>query len=199
MPLPPPTGRVNWRYLGTANGLHSIFETKDGVVLLHRQASRERILYEEILALAESGDRVSQQLLFPANLELDPVDAACLGDHLAFFTVNGFAIEHFGRNFYRIEAVPLWTNHDVAEAFIRDCISQIRDKRLDPNRRDVAMKTFARMAARRFGRNPDAITHDDGLPLAQRLMACNQPLTCPDGKPTLHELTGNDLGRIFGR
>ena len=60
-----------------------------------------------------------QRLLFPLPVELDPIGAALLLDRLKFINTHGFEIGEFGRNFFRIEAIPDWMEPADAEPFLK--------------------------------------------------------------------------------
>ncbi|MCX6955673.1 MAG: DNA mismatch repair endonuclease MutL, partial [Verrucomicrobia bacterium] len=104
----PPVSPPTWRFLALAHGSYAVFETAAGLVLLDRRAAHERVWFERLREQFRSGAVPSQRLLLPVPLELDPVAAALLLDRLAFLHRHGFEVGEFGRNFFRVEAVPAW-------------------------------------------------------------------------------------------
>lgn len=202
--VPPPAPDVpagtglpltGWRHLGTAHGDYEVFETGAGVVLLDRRAALERILFEELQREFRAGDTASQRLLFAVPVELDPVATALLSEQLVFLARHGFEVSIFGRNFFRIEAVPAWLDPADAEEFLRDILGRLREGRLDPKKPDLANEELARLAASRAIRG--AAGGDSGPDLAARLLGCAQPLLTPGGQPTLVELSRGELTRRF--
>ena len=191
----PSTGLTGWRHLGTAHGDCEIFETGGGVVLLDRRAALERIFFEQLQREFTEGATHSQRLLFAVPVELDPVAAAMLVDQVAFLAAHGLEVAAFGRNFFRIEAVPAWLDPAEAEPFLRDILGRLRDGHLDPRRPEVAREQLARLAATRAVRGTGRT--DTGEELAARLMSCAQPLLTPGGQPTLIELSRGELTRRF--
>ena len=143
-------GRLNWRYFGTAHGSYVVFETDTGLVLLNWRGARSRILYEEILAVADGRAPGRQKLLFPIPLELDALGSAALQENLEFFRGNGFDIEPFGRNYYRIEALPEWLHPGQGESFARDLLGWLRERGLNPDRPQPAREEIARLASSRM-------------------------------------------------
>jgi DNA mismatch repair protein MutL len=186
---------AGWRHLGTAHGDCEIFEASAGVVLLDRRAALERILFEDLQREFRAGRIASQRLLFAVPVELDPIATALLSDQLAFLEQHGLEVSIFGRNFFRIEAVPAWLDPAEAEPFLRDVLGRLREGRLDPRQPDVAREELARLAAVRAVRG--VARTDTGLELAGRLLACQQPLLTPGGQPTLIELSRSELARRF--
>jgi DNA mismatch repair protein MutL len=185
-----------WRFLGVAHGDYALFETAAGLVLLDRRAAHERVWFERLLAQFAGGAVAAQRLLLPIPLELDPVAAALLLDTLKFVNAHGFELAEFGRNFFRVEAVPDWMEPGDAEAFVRDLLGALRDGRLQTGQPATAREQLARLAAARAVRLP-AATEADTLALVAQLFATRAPLTSPAGRPTFVELNHNELARRF--
>lgn len=189
-------GRIHdwrWRFIGQARGCLALFETAAGVVVMDRRAAHERLMYEEILAQFRNGRTARQALLFPVPIELDPVATAMLADHLGFLNANGFEIAVFGRNFFRIEGIPPWLEPGLAEEFIRDLISVIREKGLPENQPELARERIALLASRKAVRLNDRVTEEEIVGLARRLMRCGNPLTSPLGRATFFEIGAGEI------
>ena len=192
-------GALNWRFLGAAHENYAVYETGAGLVLLNRRGALERILFERILKRLEGTEAIRQRLLFPAPLELDPLRSAALSEHLPFLRAKGFDIERFGRNFFRVEAVPDWLDPSRAEQFVRDLVGLLRERGLHPERPDLAHERIAKKAAALASRVPSAAGDREMKVLAVDLMACENPLTDPQGNATYYEIALSDLERRFGR
>jgi DNA mismatch repair protein MutL len=188
---------VGWRFLGLAHGSYALFETAAGLVLLDRRAAHERVWFERLQDQFRAGAVPSQRLLLPMPLELDPVATALLLDRLAFLRTHGFEIGEFGRNFFRIEAVPTWMEPADAEPFLRDLIGALRDGRLPEENADLARDELARLAAAKAVRLPDSAGEAGLSALVAQLFATRVPLTSPAGRPTYIELNHGELARRF--
>jgi DNA mismatch repair protein MutL len=187
-----------WRYLGLAHEAYAVFETASGLVLLDRRAAHERVWFERLQSQFQNGSVPSQCLLLPVALELDPIASAMLLDRRDFLEAHGFAIAGFGRNFFRIEALPAWMEPADAEAFVRDILGALRDGRLG-GEPAAAREELARMAAAKAVRLPSSVGEIEMLALAGELFATASPLTSPAGRPTCIELGHGELSRRFGR
>lgn len=190
---------MGWRFLGTAHGDYALFEAPGGVVVLDRRAAHERVWFERLQAEFAQGEVASQRLLFALPVELDAIASALLTDRLKFLHTHGLEVAEFGRNFFRIEAVPAWLEPADAEVFLRDVIGLVREGRLDEKKADLANEELARLAAQKAVRLPAAVTEAEALALVARLFACNQPHASPAGRPTHFELSKGELGRRFQR
>ncbi len=113
---------LGWRFLGTAHGDYALFEAPGGVVVLDRRAAHERVWFERLQRDFARGEVASQRLLFALPVELDAIASALLLDRLVFLNAHGWENGEFGRNFFRIEAVPAWMEPADAEPFLRDLL-----------------------------------------------------------------------------
>lgn len=194
----PPAGTaVRWRLLGLAHGSLAVFETAAGLVLLDRRAAQERVFFEELQAQFRVGGAPSQRLLLPIPVELDPIASALLLDRQRLLRDCGFEVAEFGRNLFRIEAVPSWLEPGGAEAFLRDFVGLVREGRLPEGRPDLAREEVARLATAKALRLTDNPNETELRALVARLFATEHPLTSPAGRPTFVELSQGELARRF--
>lgn len=190
---------LGWRFLGMAHGDYALFEAPGGVVVLDRRAAHERVWFERLQDQFTRGEVASQRLLFALPVELDAIASALLLDRLKFLHAHGLEVGEFGRNFFRIEAVPVWLEPANAEDFLRDVIGLMREGRLDEKKADLANEELARLAALKAVRLPPAINETEALAVVAQLFSCRQPHTSPAGRPTHFELSKGELGRRFAR
>jgi len=196
-PAAPAAGAGPWRWLGLALGAYGIFETPAGLVLLDRRAAHERIWFDRLEAQFRQGAVPSQRLLLPIALELDPIASALLLDQERFLAERGFVVGAFGRNFFRLEAVPGWMEPGDAEPFVRDLLASARAGRAGAGNSELARASLLRMAAIQAGRASARADEADPLGLVAELFRTQTPLTSPAGRPTLVEISRSELARRF--
>jgi DNA mismatch repair protein MutL len=187
----------HWRFVGTAHGSYALFETPHGLVLLDRRAAHERVWYERLRGQFKTGGVPVQRLLLPVSIELNPVASAVLTDNLAFIRAHGLEISEFGRNFFRVEALPAWMEPGDAEAFIRDLVGALREGRLPASDIELARDELARLAAAKAVRLPSNSGEREALGLLRELFATSAPVSSPSGHPTYVELNHGELARRF--
>jgi DNA mismatch repair protein MutL len=176
-----------------------LFETPAGIVLLDRRAAHERIWFERLQEQFRAGTVAAQRLLLPVPVELDPVASSLLTDGRKFLVAHGFEVEEFGRNFFRIEAVPAWMEPADAAGFLRDVLGAMREGRLPERNPELARDELARLAATKAVRLPPSAGAEENLALVRQLFATRSPLTSPAGRPTYLELSHAELDRRFQR
>jgi len=197
--VPPTAQSPEWRFVGTAHGNYALFETQQGLVLLDRKAAHERVWYERLRAQFKAAGVPVQRLLLPISIELNPVSSAVLTDSLGFIRAHGIEVEEFGRNFYRIEALPSWMEPGDAEGFLRDLVGALREGLLPTSDLELARDELARLAASKAVRLPRAIRESEALALVRELFATTSPVSSPGGRPTFVELNHGELARRFQR
>ncbi|MBC2605734.1 DNA mismatch repair endonuclease MutL [Pelagicoccus albus] len=189
----------NWNYLGWAQGEFATFDTGAGVVLLNVRAAQQRILYEQLIREFASESIRCQKLLLAQPVELDPLSSATLEDNLSFFEKLGFEIAPFGRNFFRIEGTPTWQQDEDAEEFVKEILALLRQGSLSGQQEGVAVEMIAKKAASKLRRPNKEPSESDIDSLLDKLFACEKPLTDPEGRPSLIEITTGEIDKRFQR
>jgi DNA mismatch repair protein MutL len=190
--------RLGWRLLSRVREERAVFETPTGLAILDIGAAHQRILYESILKQFSDGTPVSQPLLLPLSLELEPLPAAVLKERMALLVSAGFLLEEYGRNFWRIEALPAWLNPEDALSFLRDLLAEMARREGDFGRPALAYDALAQLAVQKARRKGDAFSDAELMELLQALFKTSQPSSDPRGRRTYIEWTDADLGRRLG-
>jgi DNA mismatch repair protein MutL len=197
-PAHAPSVRLGWRLLSRLREERAVFETPTGLAILDLGAAHQRVLYETILAQFTAQKPVSQPLLMPLSIELDPLPAAVLKERMPLLTSAGFEFEEYGRNFWRIQALPAWLEPEDALSFVRDLLAEMARREGDFGRPSLAYDALAKIAVIKGRRKGDSLSDAELMALVQALFRTAQPGTCPRGRRTYVEWTDADLARRFG-
>ncbi len=193
-----PAVRLGWRLLSRLREERAVFETPTGLAILDIGAAHQRVLYESILAQFTAQKPVSQPMLVPLSIELDPLPAAVLKERMPLLASAGFDFEEYGRNFWRIQALPAWLEPEEALAFVRDLLAEMARREGDFGRPSLAYDALAKIAVIKARRKGDSLSDAELMELVQALFRTVQPGTCPRGRRTYVEWTDADLTRRFG-
>jgi len=176
--------------------LHSTFilaSDGEALLLVDQHAAHERIAYESIARSAREGIS-SEPLLVPQIIELDPARSAVLDRTVELLREGGLEIESFGERTYRIAATPFGYG---ARAF--DLAGFIDDLSDEPKQRDVRERVWASLACHSVTTAGERLECDEMATLVQRLQACENPMHCPHGRPTMVKLGPEEIARMFKR
>jgi DNA mismatch repair protein MutL len=197
-PTHAPAVRLGWRLLSRLREERAVFETPTGLAILDIGAAHQRVLYESILAQFTAQRPISQPMLVPLSIELEPLPAAVLKERMPLLVSAGFDFEEYGRNFWRIQALPAWLEPEEALAFIRDLLAEMARREGDFGRPSLAYDALAKIAVIKARRKGDSLSEAELMELVQALFRTVQPGTCPRGRRTYVEWTDADLTRRFG-
>lgn len=178
-----------------------VTQIRGGLVLIDQHNSHERILYNEAQkALAEDGGQMgvpTQQLLFPAHLELTPGQVQAWQTHAEQMEKMGFTIEPFGGQSILVQGIPASLKNWNEGRLLLDILDDLAwdDKPSQESQVDL-LASFACHSAVRAG---EPLTLPEMQNLVDQLFATDTPLSCPHGRPTLIQFTLAELEKRFGR
>jgi DNA mismatch repair protein MutL len=193
-----PARTPGWRLITLLKKRYALFDTDRGLVMLHLRHADQRVRFERISREFKDQTPQSQRLLIPHPIEFEPLASEALKTQLKQLNAQGFHVEEFGRNFYRIEAVPTWLSPEQAEAFIRDLVDLARQRGGAQKHSALNAESVARLAVEGSYRRNDSLTEQAVEQLAKDLLACDTPHTSPFGKPTFSEVSWSEWARRFG-
>lgn len=182
---------------GIVYATYIIAENEDGMYIIDQHAAAERINYEKVLNSLKEKIIVTD-LLVPIKIELPTNEFLIVKEHFDLFEQYGFNIEEFGVNTIIIRSHPNWIEEDSAEECIHKVVDIICSKE-GFNFDEFVWRMAATMACRMSIKANDYISYADQLWLLNTLRKCENPFTCPHGRPTIITYTKYDLEKLFKR
>lgn len=182
---------------GIVYSTYIIAENEDGMYIIDQHAAAERINYEKVLAALKE-KVVIVDLLIPIKIELSASEALIVKENFSLLEEYGFKTEEFGINTIIVRSHPSWIMDDVAE----ECIRKVIDIIITRESFDFDLfvwRMAATMACRMSIKANDYISYDDQMFLLDSLRKCDNPFTCPHGRPTIITYTKYDLEKLFKR
>lgn len=190
------TMKPDFRIVGALSDRYALLEGAEGLVLLEPKAARERIYYERLLAGEEKVD--SQGLLVPVLIELDARDIDLLMRHREHFDQAGFTLDSFGGQTVTIAAAPAFLNDGDVKRSLIDLVDLVVDRDGGSRVRRLAFEGFAAKVAEVGARQSDwKVATLPGL--LDDLFGCDLPYCDPTGRPTLVQISFQELDRKFGK
>ena len=184
------------RVLGQVQATYIAAEGPEGMYLIDQHAAHERVMFERIKAEAAASMPQTQSLLEPLTIELNPRQQELLGAHQQIFAALGLLVEPFGGDVYILRGVPsVLANADPVKALV-DMLDEMAQGGDVESWSDRAAYSLACHAAVRAGK---IMSHEEMTALTRQLEECQQPHTCPHGRPTIIHLSASHLEREFGR
>ena len=182
--------------VGALSDRFALLEGEEGLVLLEPTAARERIFYERLIEGQEEIE--SQGLLVPVLLELDVRDVDLLIRHREHFDQAGFTLESFGGQTVTISSAPAFLNGADMKKSLIDLVDSVIDRDGSSRVKKLAYEAFASkvsyVAARQDGWSVSSLPT-----LLSDLFQCDLPYCDPAGRPTLVQISFQELDRKFGK
>ena len=196
----PGGGRASVRLLGQYKGSLVLLEAPDALLLLDQHAAHERVLYEQLARALAAATPAVQRLLVPRLLPLGPAEALRLAELAPELAPLGFLLEPLSGGDVALMAVPAVLTAEDAEGLLVALAGEDEGPG-DPAR--LRERVLGNVAASRACRGAIKIHHPlSGAAMEQlvsQLLACEDPYTCPHGRPTMLAMRDAELERRFWR
>jgi len=166
--------------------------------LLDQHAAHERIILER-LKKAEGQKVISQQLLMPEVVSLNPSQVALFPGYIDFLRQIGLEIEIFGRDAIVVKALPAILSSIQARALVCDIADQLSDQNRASSLQEKKEKIFAALACRAAIKANSSLSSEEVEALCRDLEATPFNLTCPHGRPISIKFSLSEIERMFKR
>ncbi len=183
------------RILGQLSSSYIVAEGPDGLYLIDQHAAHERILYEKIKQQRSQQEIEVQGLLEPVPFEVSPKQDEVLKSNYESLVEFGFSIEPFGDKTYLVRAVPAVLHQKDWAGMVRELL----DDSLGRDKGDWMEEIAISLACHSAVRAGQTLTDDEIRELVRQLEQASMPRTCPHGRPTVIQLSSQQLEREFGR
>ncbi len=186
------------RILGQVMDLYIVAEGKDGLLLIDQHAAAERISYEAISRRIEES-HISQELIVPVAIELSSKEQVLLETYKPLLVEMGFSIQPFGGRAHQVRAVPATGSHLERPQAIHDLLLDLFALGKASKGSTIREEAIKLLACRGSIKAGEKLSIVDMRRLLHDLLSCNNPLTCPHGRPTMITVSAEQLEKIFNR
>ena len=181
----------------------SIFNTyilaSDGTdfYLIDQHAAHERIFYEKLLNQYTSSQKAMQRLLVPINVSVPAHIPETESDWIGCLRNMGYDIEYFGNKTYIVREIPAFMELAEAEDFLKDVFMQLEEK---PDLTDrKSLDRIIMRSCKSAVKGGDHLTFEEIKALLKDLNGCENPFSCPHGRPTFVRMTKYEIEKMFKR
>ena len=186
------------RVVGQMGATYIVAEGPEGMYLVDQHAAHERILFEQMLAQQAGGGVAQQALLDPLAFEAGSSYAGLLAEYSEALAAAGFGLEPFGGDAWLVRAVPAVYGRVDPRRALEETLEGIADGRdlVGESKEAALVAVICKRAAIKGGQ---ALSLDEMRQLVRQLEACQNPGSCPHGRPTMLVLSRMQLEKEFGR
>ena len=184
--------------VGVVDATYIIAENEDGMYIIDQHALCERINFEMYLDKLTNHDNTCIDLLTPITLDLSNRDYIILKENLDKLIDMGFTLEEFGGKTFVVRTHPAWLpGNDLGDSIKKIIDIIIENESIDYSR--FIWRVAATLACKHSIRAHDIITKDDMENLLEKIRYCENPFTCPHGRPTIISYSTYELEKMFKR
>lgn len=190
---------INTRIVGILFDTFIILENKnkDLIYLVDQHAAHERVMYEKYKKQYLNSNINSQVLLKPEIIELNASEYIKIEKNFHLFKDLGFSIDSFGENSIILREVPMIFGFPTYVSFIRDIIDSLDDKIYSNYQAD--MWKVMKRACLKAVKAGDTLSNMEVKELINSLIHCENPYTCPHGRPTIIDIKKTTIAKLFLR
>ena len=185
--------------VGLAKGTYIICHNELGLYMIDQHAAKERINYEMYLKSFGNPDDSSIRMLIPLSLEFPNNEFIIIKKNIDVLKNMHFEIDENGINTFVIKAHPTWVKegyeNETIKKILEVIISEEKNFTIEKFREKAAIMLSCKMAIKA---NMN-ISMEEMEALIDDLRKCDNPYTCPHGRPTTIFYSNYELEKMFKR
>ena len=187
----------DFKFIGQILNTYLVFEDGVDLYIADQHAAHERILFDKLNDSLKKSETVSQPLLLPYVLNVNNVEYEFLSSKIKVLNSMGIEINEFGRNAFKVSAVPTFLTDMNLQKFFDDILSDLNTlKTFTVN--DILMEKLAQKACKAAIKSGDKLSDIEISTLLDKLKE-NIGLKCPHGRPVAVKITRMEIDKWFKR
>ncbi|MEF3280270.1 MAG: DNA mismatch repair endonuclease MutL [Elusimicrobiota bacterium] len=186
-------------YLGQAFSSVLIYQTKTSILLVDQHAAAERITFERYLNEFENQKITSSKLIVPVEVKIPKSNITKIIEMKEWLKLAGFEINQNGPSSIMVYSTP--DAFSLQPQAISDIFIYLSEVILKPLSISSELKrdTLATIACKKSIKFKERLNEKTALHLIEELRKTKDSLHCPHGRPTMLEITKDELITKFGR
>ncbi len=175
-----------------------ICSNEDGMFLVDQHAAAERINYEKFLKELTEEKYNIINLLTPFRIDLKKDEAIRLKTRLDAVKELGIDIEEFGDLSFVVRSHPDWIKPSYAEKEITSILELISANKEFSKEKFIDTAVMS-IACHNSVKAHEYISKEDMQWIVDNVGFCDNPFTCPHGRPTIITYTKTEIDKLFKR
>lgn len=186
--------------IGQYHAKYILAYDEDAMYIVDQHAAAERINYEKFQReLNDSSKWAFTDLLVPIIINTSSIQSQKLLDYLEVFKTIGIEMSPFGINAFKVTSIPVWMKESSVNEYIEEVVEQVLESKGKVKLGDLRLKAISTLACKASLKANKTLSMQEMQILLDNLFICNNPFTCPHGRPTLIVYNNNELDKMFKR
>lgn len=182
--------------IGSIFGTYITATDENAFYLIDQHAAHERIFYERLLRQFHESEKHSQPIMMPIMLQSTLASKREEGWKNALNKM-GFLVEDFGPKTFIVKEIPMFMGLEEAGDFLNDFMDHASEGVLLDN--TPAVEKIIMRSCKSAVKAHDYLKEDEIYQLIQDLKRCENPFSCPHGRPTFIKMTQYEIEKMFKR
>ena len=185
--------------VGLAKGTYIICHNELGLYMIDQHAAKERINYEYYKKMLGNPNNNSIRMLIPLTVEFPSNEFIIIKQNLEVLRNMKFDIEESGINSFIIKEHPTWLKQGYEEESIKKILEVLIDQERNFSIEKFNEKTAITLSCKMAIKANTNISILEMESLINDLRKCENPYTCPHGRPTTIFYSNYELEKMFKR
>ena len=194
--VPAPFDFADLTYKGYIFNTYIIMQGSDEVYIFDQHAAHERIFYEKFMRGYNNSAHSPQPVLTAFTINVSNDVYSMSGEWLGDLIRMGYDIEDFGDCTFIVRGIPPYMSLSEAEGFARGYAEAVGES--GGINRVVVDKLITR-SCKSAVKAHDVLSEQEITDLMSELAKCDNPYSCPHGRPTFIRISSYDIERSFRR
>ena len=185
-----------FKSLGVVFGCYILVSKEQKLYLIDQHAAAERALYDKLKVQIDEGGVVTQPLVAPLMLHLNPTELNAVTPILPVLEKIGIQAELFGSNCVCIRAVPVSiATFNALEEILRGILGDVKKLKLS----QLLEEKLLQIACKNSLRGGRTLTSEQIKLFLDSFQKTGIPPLCPHGRPVLIALDKGQVEKMFAR
>ena len=183
-------------FKGYVFNTYIIMQGKDELYIFDQHAAHERIFYEKFMRGYNNSAHSPQPVLTAFTINVSNDVYSMSGEWLGDLIRMGYDIEDFGDCTFIVRGIPSYMSVGEAEGFARG-YAEAAGEAGGSNK--VVIDKLIMKSCKSAVKAHDVLSEQEINDLMSELADCDNPYSCPHGRPTFIRISSYDIERSFRR
>jgi len=183
--------------IGQVLGTYIVAQNEEGMYLIDQHAAAERVRYERYKKAALTNNQV-KELIVPLVFDFSLSDALIIENNIELLKSFNLEVEKFGEKTFRVRSHPIWFKEGEESEDISKIFNQVLNNRnVDLSR--LREGAIIQMSCKLSLKANHSLSKLEIERLIEDLLLCDNPNTCPHGRPVIVHVSTYELEKMFKR
>ncbi len=185
-------------YIGQLHGTYLLFQNEKGLYVIDQHAAAERIRYERYLKKMSQDSTHQTTLLTPLEVKLSSGEMPAYETIKPTLDAMGLSTETQNATTLNINAIPSWFRKNLEQDYAETMIKTLLEEDT-LTVEDIVDQLAKDLSCKHSIRGNTYINKHEVTTLLKDLNNCQNPYTCPHGRPTIKHMSLYELENMFER